>query len=187
MKNIKEFGNINNIKVKFINDIIEIEEYYTNNITLDNIKIENIGYEVIKNLYFIRDEKQSSPNFIFYQNNSKNVYKLSLWGNEFEPGEIKTYLINLKINNPKPKQKYVLYLYVRENENGENLSKPLKIICTVKDINEGLNIDAVNKLAEDLDDEFNIFSMINREEVINKIIELKCDRDKILDWIEENI
>ena len=52
---------------------------------------------------------------------------------------------------------------------------------------QGLNPEEVNNLAQDLDDEFSIFSIKNKVEVINKIIELRCDRDKMNEWIEEVI
>ena len=187
MKNVKEFGNIRNYKVKYLNDIVEIEDsdFKCNHIIVDNIKIENIGTEVLKNLYFIRDEKQSSKDFIICQN--ENVHELILCEDEFRPGKTETHSISLKINNPKLKQKYTLYLYVRQNINGVNLSKPLKIIYTVKNIYQELNPVLVQKIAQELNDEFNIFSIKDREEVFNKIIELRCNRDNIINWLEESM
>ena len=192
LKMIKEFGNIKDFnKVKFVKEVINIDVLNTNcyYINIDDIKIENIGNEILNNLYFIRDEKQSSENFIIYQTKKINVHKLDPYKDEFGAGRTETHSITLRINNPKPNKKYKLILYARQKENGENISKPLEIICTVNEDNnfdyQGLDPIKVNDLANDLDDEFNIFSIVNKEEVINKIIELRCDKEKIDDWIAD--
>ena len=50
---------------------------------------------------------------------------------------------------------------------------------------QGLDKEEVEKIYEDLEQEFNISSIIDKEEVIKKIIELKCDRDALNNWIFE--
>ena len=266
----------NKLAVKFLKEVIKIDVLDTKcqYITVDDIKIENNGNKILKNLYFIRDEKQSSEDFIINQTKKHNSHKLTNCGDDFKPGSVETHSITLKINNPKPETQYKLYLYVRKEENGENLSKPLEIICNVNEDEEekirkkeaeekerqrreqekekerqeqekqerlrqeqekerqrqeqekqerlrqeqekerqrqeqerkkqqasndnsnnanenydyqGLNPEEVHILAQELDDEFNIFSIKNKEEVINKIIEYKCDREKMNEWIEENM
>jgi hypothetical protein len=39
----------------------------------------------------------------------------------------------------------------------------------------------------DLDDQYNICSLIDKKEVINKIIEFNCDKQKIKNWICEKL
>ena len=267
--------NNNKLEVKFLKEVIKIDTLNTKcqYINVDDIKIENIGNKAFKKLYFIRDEVQSSENFIINQTTKINCHKLTSCGEEFKPGKKETHSITLKINNPESGKQYKLYLYVKEDEKGENISKPLEIICTVNEDEEekirreeaeerkkqerlrqeqekqkeqerikqeqeqekerlrqeqekqkeeerikqeqekerlrkeqekqknnnnsnnananidyqGLNQEEVNNLAQELDDEFNIFSIKNKEEVINKIIEYKCDREKMNDWIEESM
>ena len=247
----------NKLVVKFIKEVIEIEALNTKceYIMVDNVKIENIGDAVLKNLYLIRDEEHSSPNFVINQTKKTNSHKLTPCEDEFGPQITETHSITLKIKNPEPEKKYTLFLYVRQTENGENLSKPLKIICTVNEDEEakirqqekeeqerlkkqqqekeeqerlkkqqqekeeqerlkqeqikkqqqqqqqqkqnndsnnddnfdfkGLNKDDVIRLAEELHEEFNLFSIRNREEVIKKIIEVQCNREEMDKWIEE--
>ena len=50
---------------------------------------------------------------------------------------------------------------------------------------QGLNKEEVENLYNELDGEFDISSIMDKEEVIKKIIELKCDKDVINDWIFE--
>ena len=40
------------------------------------------------------------------------------------------------------------------------------------------------EIFEELVDEYNLTSLIEKEEIIEKIQELKCDRDKINEWID---
>ena len=271
------------LKVKFLKEVIENEELMTKckNIIIDNIKIQNIGNKTLKNLYFIRDENESSKDFIIAQNKNINSHKLSPTGEEFSNGKIESHSITLSINNPKENETYNMYLYVREKENGENISKPLKIVYKIKEdeeavirkrdeeerqkaelekqkelerqkaelekqkelerqkeelekqkelerqkeelekkelekqrlelekqkelerqkikirgegqldnndgkINyEGLNPEEVNTIFEELENEYNLSSILDKEKIIGKIIELKCDRGKINDWIDE--
>ena len=39
----------------------------------------------------------------------------------------------------------------------------------------------------DLEEEFNITSMFEKNDVIKQIIEFKCDREKLNDWIAEKL
>jgi len=52
---------------------------------------------------------------------------------------------------------------------------------------QGLNKEDVENLYNELDQEFNISSIMEKEEVIRKIIELKCDRDALNDYIFEKL
>ena len=186
LEKIKTFGSINKIKklkVKFLKEVLENEELDTKCkfIIIDNIRIKNIGRETLKNLCFVRDEKESSKDFIISQSKSINIYKLAFIGEEFSPGKIESHSITLSINNPKVDQTYNMYLYVRENENGENLSKPLKIVYKIKKDEE----DVVFTIFNELETEYNLSCILEKEEIIAKIIELKCDKEKINAWIDE--
>ena len=50
---------------------------------------------------------------------------------------------------------------------------------------KGLDKIKVEEIFNDLYDEYNITSFFEKEEVINKIIEFKCDEQKINEWIED--
>ena len=50
-----------------------------------------------------------------------------------------------------------------------------------------LNKDDIEDIYNDYDEEFNISSMVEKEDFIKKIIELKGDRDALNDWIFETL
>jgi pilus assembly protein FimV len=57
-----------------------------------------------------------------------------------------------------------------------------------------LNIDykgqdpkKVQKMFAELVDEFNLLSFLDAEDIILKIIETKCDREKMNDWIKDSL
>ena len=52
---------------------------------------------------------------------------------------------------------------------------------------QGLKKEDVESLYNELDQEFNLSSIMEKEEVIRKIIELKCDRDALNDYIFEKL
>ena len=56
-------------------------------------------------------------------------------------------------------------------------------------VNEGGNGDdeEVDKLYQELEDEYGISGFIEEEAAKAKIRELNCDRDQIVDWIENNL
>ena len=61
--------------------------------------------------------------------------------------------------------------------------KKIGVIGTNKIDYKGLNKEEVHALYAELDNEFNLSSIMSRDEVIKKIIEFKCDRDSLNDWI----
>ena len=265
LEKIKTFGSINKIKkleVKFLNEVLENEELDTKCkcIIIDNIKIQNIGRETLKNLCFVRDEKESSKDFIIYGSRNINIHNLTPTDEEFPPGKTEDHSIALRINNPEVDQTYNMYLYIRENENGEKLSKPLKIVYKIKEDEEAairkreekekqreefekqkelerqkeverpkeelerqnlfffrqkeiekpkkminyknkeeknikkknkynnkdeIDMEKVKTIYEDLETEYNLSCILEKEQIIAKIIELKCDHNKINDWIDE--
>jgi hypothetical protein len=130
----------NQLKVQFLNKDIEKEELNTkcNYISLDDIRIKNIGKEILKNIYFVRDEKNSSKDFIISQSKNSNIHKLTSTGEVFSPGNSETHSIVLAINNPIVNKIYNMILYVREKENGKNISKPLKIVYKINEDEEAV-------------------------------------------------
>ena len=147
---------------------------------IENIKIQNIGNKVLNNLYFIRDKKQSSEDFIFNNVNSNNIYKLNQKSKSFSPGMTEVYSIKVKIKNPKPKHTYKLILYISEDEEGQNLLKSLEINCYVI-YDDG----SVKAMFDELEEEYNLSSILDKYVIIYKIIELKCGRHAINVWIDE--
>ena len=271
-----------------MNEKIEKDEFINTCkfINIDNIKIKNIGSQPLSSLYFVKDEKESSKDIIFIGNDKNNkIHKLYLNG-EFNPSEETIHSFNLKINYPRINYKYILIIYIREKENGPNISNPLKIVINVKEsdeerirreqeekerkrqeeerikkekerkrqeeerikkekerkqieekekkrINElfdklnekfdsklqkeeivrkikefnfdedkikeyikknnnniyyqGLNKEEVENLYNELDQEFNLSAIMDKDIVIKKIIEMRCDKDSLIDWIFEKL
>ena len=136
----------NKLKVKFFRQVIKNEEFDTNctSIIINNIKIENIGNKTLDKLYFIRDEKNSSNEFIISQSTNINCCQLNSTGDKFVPGKIQNHSIALEIKKPIVGQTYYLKLYIRENKNGKNISKPLEIFYTIKEDEEA----AIRKIEE---------------------------------------
>ena len=145
IKNSKDIDNIattNNIidneeYFKFDKEMYETEVLITkcNNISIDNIKIENIGNKAFKTLYFVKDENNSSKEIIFNQSNNPKLHKLAIEG-DFKSGDSKCCSIGLALNNPNSNQKYTLCLNIKEKEDDKNLSKSLRIVINIKEDNQ---------------------------------------------------
>jgi len=101
---------------------------------IDNIAITNInGNKAYDPLYFSIDTNKSAKNILFLEN-SKDIkyhkyHRLTLNG-PLEKGEKLNNAIDLHIQNPQIGE-YTLFIYVKENPNTQNLSKPLKIIINI--------------------------------------------------------
>ena len=52
---------------------------------------------------------------------------------------------------------------------------------------KGLNEIKVKKMFEELDSEYNLSSMFDAEEVLNKIAECNCNREEMNKWIEDKL
>ena len=128
--------NNNKLSIKFEKENIdfEIEKKKAKYLEIGDIIIENIGNKSYEKLFFVKDEKESSSKDIIFLENSKNVnvHKLSLDG-PFKPNSKGNHSVTLKINNPNPSQIYILCIYVKETEDGNNLSKALKINVKIKE------------------------------------------------------
>jgi len=196
-------NNKEQIMIKFEKDNIKhdlyiCDKYKIENIKIFNIKISNIGNKNFENLFFVIDTNNSSKNISFHQ--GINTYNLSL-NKPFSKGQNLTKHFNLFIKNPSIGE-YSVFIYVREKEDGENLSLPLKIKVNVigdkeeakRQIekifnNENIDLDLkrVYQMYEDLNDEYFLISIFNIDEIIKKIIEYKCDREKLDRWIEDSL
>ena len=52
---------------------------------------------------------------------------------------------------------------------------------------KGLNENEVKKMFEELEEEYNLSSILDEEEVLNKIVECNCNREEMNKWIEDNL
>ena len=78
-----------------------------NYIAIENINIVNIGNKILWNLYLVKDEKESSEDFIFCDNNKKKDNLYLLTGNGFfPPNQEIMHSVGLKIKNPKSNNSY---------------------------------------------------------------------------------
>ena len=192
-EDIKNNDNNNKIEIKFENEVIELvkKAKEAKFMEIENITIENIGTISYKNLYLVKDIEQSSPDFSFLSNSKETTdfNKLSLDG-DFEPKKKQSNLVSVKIEYPKINEQYTLILYVREKTKGRNLSKPLKItVKVISNEDEPKNKEEeANTLFQELNNNNNDLSnMFNKQEVIEKIIQLNFDRNSINEWIKAKV
>ena len=191
-------NNKEQIMIKFEKDNIkhDLNIEKTDKFEIGNIIISNIGNKKFENLFFVIDTNNSSKNLSFYQGN--NTYNLSL-NRPFTKGQNLNNYLNLCIKNPKFEECNI-FIYVREKADGENLSSPLKITVNVIGdkklqsiiekyslIIKDINIKEVYQIYKDFDEEYNLSSMFDTEETIKKIIEYKCDREKLAEWIADSL
>jgi len=109
----------------------------------------------------------------------------------------------------KEEQNKIEQLFNRLNEEFNSILQKEEIVQKIKEYNfdenqikeyikkkiegnknfdyQGLKKEDVENLYNELDGEFNLTSIMDKEEVIKKIIELKCDRDALNDWIFEKL
>ena len=235
------------IFIEFEKDEIkyEINNKKSKYFEIKNIKITNIGDKEYNELYFVIDTNNSSKNLLF-----NNIYSIDTWRSitldgPFQKGKSLNNNVYFIFKGQEFKE-YILFIYVRENINGENLSLPLKIIAHLNEdpeekrkreeteekrkreeseekrkreeaeekrkreedeelrireiineeikiqIEKNLNIDLkgldkeeVYQMYKEINEEFNVVSIIDDEKTIEKIIEYNCDRNKIVKWIED--
>ena len=190
---IDEEGDEDNNKklsIKFEKENIdfEIEKKKAKYLEIGDIIIENIGNKSYEKLFFVKDEKESSSKDINFYENSKNlnVHKLSLDG-PFKPNSKGNHSVTLKINNPNPSQIYILCIYVKETEDGNNLSKALKINVKIKEeqIESPQKIleENAKKLLSEIEKTYNINIICTKKELLKKLIELNNDMPSINEWL----
>jgi hypothetical protein len=54
-------------------------------------------------------------------------------------------------------------------------------------LRSGLNAEEVDNLFFEINEEFNITSIMSVDEIVNQIIKVRCDRDSLNDWIFEKL
>lgn len=171
-----------NIKIKF--DIKKIDktlyEKESTIINIDNIIIKNIGKKSYKNLYFSKDDINSSKEFIFFSNSkNSNEYELPLKG-ELKPNDTYNAYTTLRIENAKPEQTYKMVILIKERNENNNLSEALEINIKIKKDQEQEKIDKANKLLYELK-----VDGLNKKEIIEVIIEKNFDYIDIKEWVKE--
>ena len=134
--------NDDKIQFKFLKENIEeeIDAKKCKWFDIKDVQFQYFGENIFKkNIFFVRDPKESSED-IFFLGNTKtdteaNEYTID---GAFKAGDKGSHLINLKINEPKIGKQYKLCLYLRTKVDGPNLSKPLFIIIKVKENEEDI-------------------------------------------------
>ena len=99
---------------------------------IKNIKITNISSKEYNKLYFVIDTNISSKNLLFDNFFSIDTYQKITLDEPLQKGESLNNKIDFFFNGQEFRE-YTLFIYVRENINGENLSLPLKIIVHPKE------------------------------------------------------
>jgi len=213
-KNIDKGKKMNSDNDKIIGKSIQFEKdeikqdlniKKANFFEIENIKITNIGNgKEFKNLYMVIDTNTSSQHLLFFNNSWNCTYqKLTLDGPLLK-GESLNNIITLYIKEPKISE-YTIFAYIREKRDGDNLSLPFKITINVyedpeeikrkeekekenkKICHKGVDKIKIEEMINSLENEYNIFSMFDEEEIVIKIIEFNCDKQKINEWIMENL
>ena len=110
--------------------------------------------------------------YIFFNNYSNpEIQKLTMPG-DFEHDDSEEFNISLKINDPKPNQTYKLIIYVREQNNDEDLSEPLEIIIKINPEEDPIQLrkKQANQIYEEIKKEFhNYKNLIDKDEIINQL------------------
>ena len=172
---------------KNIEKIIEMKD--AKFININNIGIKNVGNISIHKLFFVKDQEKSSNDFCFFGNSkATNEYELTMPG-ELEQKNSINYSVSMNINNPQPGKEYKAIIYAKENN--EIISDPFEIIIKInkpkEDPIEQKQIQA-NQIYEEIKDQFpNHNSLINKDEIINKLISNNLNKNEIINDINNKI
>ena len=172
---------------KNIEKIIEMKD--AKFININNIGIKNVGNISIHKLFFVKDQEKSSNDFCFFGNSkATNEYELTMPG-ELEQKNSINYSISMNINNPQPGKEYKAIIFAKENN--EIISDPFEIIIKInkpkEDPIEQKQIQA-NQIYEEIKDQFpNHNSLINKDEIINKLISNNLNKNEIINDINNKI
>ena len=192
---IEEDDNDNNDnkipKIEFEQDNIEkkIEMKDAKFININNIKIKNVGNISAHKLFFIKNKEKSSNDFCFFGNSKANdEYELSMPG-ELKPNESLNCNISMTINNAQPGQKYNIILNAKENN--EIISDPFEIIIRInkpqEDQMKQKQIQA-NQIYDEIKSQFlNHEDLVNKNDIINKLIQNNLNKDEIINEINNAI
>ena len=172
---------------KNIEKIIEMKD--AKFININDIKIKNVGDVSIHKLFFVKQQEKSSNDFCFFGNSkATDEYELSMDG-ELKPNKSLNCNISVTINNPQPEKEYKAIIYSKENN--EIISEPFEIIIKInkpkEDPIEQKQIQA-NQIYEEIKEQFpNHNSLINKDEIINKLIGNNLNRYEIINDINNKI
>ena len=192
---IEEDDNDNNDnkipKIEFEQDNIEkkIEMKDAKFININNIKIKNVGNISAHKLFFIKNKEKSSNDFFFFGNSKANdEYELSMPG-ELKPNESLNCNISMTINNAQPGLKYNIILNAKENN--EIISDPFEIIIKInkpqEDQMKQKQIQA-NQIYDEIKSQFlNHEDLVNKNDIINKLIQNNLNKDEIINEINNAI
>ena len=171
---------------KNIEKIIEMKD--AKFININNIGIKNVGDVSIHKLFFVKDQEKSSNDFCFFGNSkATDEYELSMDG-ELKPNESLNCNISVTINNPQPEKEYKAIIYSKENN--EIISEPFEIIIKInkpkEDPIEQKQIQA--KIYEEIKNQFlEHEDLVNKNEIINKLIQNDLNKDAIINEINNAI
>ena len=174
---------------KKIEKIIEMKD--AKFININNINIINAGNVSFKKLYFIKEQENSSNDLCFLGNSKeKNECEISMQG-ELKPKDSLPCAVTMNINNPQAGQEYKIIINVKENN--EIVSDSFEIIIKInkpkeeEDPRKQKEIQA-NKAFEEIKNQFpNHENLINKNDIINKLIENNINKDEIINDIKNQI
>ena len=177
-------------RIEKIIDIKQAKSFY-----IEDIKIKNTGNNTIKNIYLIIDEKNSSNEIKFLDNNNKesNVYKIVM-DKQFEPNNTKNLKINLNIKNPKPEQSYKMFIFINEkdkvNPKSKILYETLEISVKISHLEDPIKIKQkmAIQICEKLKMDYPKYvTLIDEKEIINKYMNNTFDINEYKKSLENKI
>ena len=179
------------LKIKFEQNNLEksIEMKDAKFININDIKIKNVGNISAHKLFFIKNKEKSSNDFCFFGNSKEtDEYELSMNG-ELKPNELLNCNISMMINNAQPGQEYNITLNATENK--EIISEPFEIIIKINKPKEDpieQKQTQANKIYEEIKNQFlEHEDLVNKNEIINKLIQNDLNKDAIINEINNAI
>ena len=179
------------LKIKFEQNNLEksIEMKDAKFININDIKIKNVGNISAHKLFFIKNKEKSSNDFCFFGNSKEtDEYELSMPG-ELKPNELLNCNLSMMINNAQPGQEYNITLNATENK--EIISEPFEIIIKINKPKEDpieQKQTQANKIYEEIKNQFlEHEDLVNKNEIINKLIQNDLNKDAIINEINNAI
>ena len=176
-------------RIEKIIDIKQAKSFY-----IEDIKIKNTGNNTIKNIYLIIDEKNSSNEIKFLDNNKEsNVYKIVM-DKQFEPNNTKNLKINLNIKNPIPEKSYKMFIFINEKDKANTKSKilyeTLEISVKISHLEDPIKIK--RKMAVQICEKLKMdypkyVTLIDEKEIINKYMNNTFDINEYKKSLENKI
>ena len=175
---------------KKIEKIIEMKD--AKFININNINIINAGNVSFKNLYFIKEQENSSNDLRFFGNSrATNEYEISMPG-ELKPKQSFPCTVTMNINNPQAGQEYKIIIYAKENKK-IIVSDPFEIIIKINNPKEDPMKQKqmkASQIYEEIKDQFAAQAdedLINKEDIINRLLQNNLNKDEIVNDINNKI